>query len=1181
MLDEPQSIDDIHTMTERGGPTTQAGIYYQNSIAALYLGDLLRWDIANPVERVVEVRVEAPAHVDDIVIRYSDRHREWVQAKLTIAPRGKAWEKLWVDFVAQREAEDFSAEDRLVLLLGTTSPLAQTLTDLAERAQHGNADEWRSRLTSDQAALATSIEALVGDAHRIFQRLRVERIEDVRLVRDFAPYRLPPSTASKDQLLVFLRDLAGGEARMRGIFEGARLRQSLRTIYGVVVRPPGVWGLDAYLEAVRNLAQIAVPGTAVGGSCDALFLWPQARSSEGEKSQIEDEFGGGGQILESDLIDLGDFPSLERRALIVHAGPGFGKSTLLLALSSRLSRTERVPAIIPLAGLATTGKDVLGYLTAVLNGEFKVALDWEQLSEDGSAVLLFDGLDEVAPERRAAVIRHVQVYKARFPNTPWMMTVRDPAVIPAGFDAPKYEILPLSEEEVKGFVTSWRPDLRAPRIAAFIAKMDAHQDLAALIRIPLFLSLLLATWDGEAPLPNGRADLIENYLTTLFRPDAHKDTPRPVDPDRLRAATEALSFELLERGEIGVGERDVRKVMAAHANGGISADQLYDDAIRCGLLRRQGGGRLAFPFPIVQEYLAACHLIAHHKDEIAARAGRAIERPWAQAIQFALEQLDDATGIAEALLGRQDDAFASMARLLGRCIANGMRCDTNVTNAVGRRLVAAWPHASFWTGKRIGQLLLDRWTEPLLPELRTKLHNKYLIHDGAGDILAKLADDALILDVLRAHIAEEISPNIGLLQDLVMPLSATVFEDYMAATARERNNIRQLWALGALIARLDATRIDKARLIDIAHDTNRPDIIRLAVCRLLGGSVPDDYWVMIERGLRSRDYHRFSAARDALECAPDLEEELIRLLSGLTIPKRARGELVDYLRRIFPNAERYLAFARAASTDPRLDTATRDKIRLWGAIIGDVTMFESLLADVSRLSPRDLATLSEMLADYPDRDHGLRLVKALEKRTLTPSQKIQVARALLIGARYKLERINLSSATVIKCPPHAALDAILALIDRWRTTTVFDRLERLLIETIGTEAGLDGSAETLEYHLRSIILEEIVGDFDNPYNNPVRSALSALQDRGVSLPLDILSLLVETSESNARIGALYAIGALGTRDALSYLLALSRTDKEDWSSILQNAEKLAARLNLFVVRTADGLAYAEGDALSP
>jgi hypothetical protein len=51
-------------MPERGGATTQAGIYYQNTVAARHLADLLDLSPLSPRERVVEVRLEAPAHVD-------------------------------------------------------------------------------------------------------------------------------------------------------------------------------------------------------------------------------------------------------------------------------------------------------------------------------------------------------------------------------------------------------------------------------------------------------------------------------------------------------------------------------------------------------------------------------------------------------------------------------------------------------------------------------------------------------------------------------------------------------------------------------------------------------------------------------------------------------------------------------------------------------------------------------------------------------------------------------------------------------------------------------------------------------------------------------------------------------------------------------------------------------------
>ena len=46
-------------MSESGGTTTQSGIYYQNSIAALFLGRLVDPTRAHN-QRIDSVRVEAP-----------------------------------------------------------------------------------------------------------------------------------------------------------------------------------------------------------------------------------------------------------------------------------------------------------------------------------------------------------------------------------------------------------------------------------------------------------------------------------------------------------------------------------------------------------------------------------------------------------------------------------------------------------------------------------------------------------------------------------------------------------------------------------------------------------------------------------------------------------------------------------------------------------------------------------------------------------------------------------------------------------------------------------------------------------------------------------------------------------------------------------------------------------------
>lgn len=82
-------------VAERGGAATQEGIYYQNTIAARYLADLLELSQQPPRDRVVEVRVEAPADVDDIVVRYADGHRDWIQVKTDLTASGEAWGRLW------------------------------------------------------------------------------------------------------------------------------------------------------------------------------------------------------------------------------------------------------------------------------------------------------------------------------------------------------------------------------------------------------------------------------------------------------------------------------------------------------------------------------------------------------------------------------------------------------------------------------------------------------------------------------------------------------------------------------------------------------------------------------------------------------------------------------------------------------------------------------------------------------------------------------------------------------------------------------------------------------------------------------------------------------------------------------------------------------------------------------
>lgn len=94
-------------MPERGGPSTQSGIFYQNSVSALYLGRLCDAAPRPEQDRVVEVRVEAPEDVDDIVVTFADDHRVYIQSKENIRQGQSAWNRLWQDFDNQFRNTNF------------------------------------------------------------------------------------------------------------------------------------------------------------------------------------------------------------------------------------------------------------------------------------------------------------------------------------------------------------------------------------------------------------------------------------------------------------------------------------------------------------------------------------------------------------------------------------------------------------------------------------------------------------------------------------------------------------------------------------------------------------------------------------------------------------------------------------------------------------------------------------------------------------------------------------------------------------------------------------------------------------------------------------------------------------------------------------------------------------------
>lgn len=147
---------------EGGGPTAQAGIYFQNCITSLRLARMLcRDDFGNSaLGHVVQVRTEAPGHVDDTVVKYSSNRVEYIQAKMDIRQNSVVWKDLWTYFYDQYSSASFNSdrEGDFITLAVKGSNRIQTLKDLLARAKTSHTkEEWEQRLTNPQKALKKNI----------------------------------------------------------------------------------------------------------------------------------------------------------------------------------------------------------------------------------------------------------------------------------------------------------------------------------------------------------------------------------------------------------------------------------------------------------------------------------------------------------------------------------------------------------------------------------------------------------------------------------------------------------------------------------------------------------------------------------------------------------------------------------------------------------------------------------------------------------------------------------------------------------------------------------------------------------------------------------------------------------------------------------------------------------------
>lgn len=1162
-------------MPEVGGSSTQAGIFYQNTVAALALAEMLDLERKSPREQLVEVRLEAPEDVDDVVLRFADSHLEFCNVKLRLQISDRAWPGIWKSLATQFRRNSFREADQLTIIVADRGKDSQAVSDLCERACASlHSAELSSRLSARSKTAFDSISKLLGSDEEAFELIRKCRLLH-RSVEEceaqLSRKRLAGARSPAPALISILRDVAGGESRRRGLFQPAPLRRRLHSQFKILIDEPLEWGLAAYREAIARLSNIEVPGLGISGPCKELFVWPRAKEYDPTRHvDFEDEFPVMEEGSEADpSLDLRSFPTDQLDKTIVVAGPGYGKSALLTAIANELCESAFVPVSIPLATFAKADTSIVAFLEQFINQEFNLRADWQTLAEHGLLVLLLDGLDEVPSGLRTVLLNRIALFSARYPRAAWMLSARDASIVSGLHEARVIELLPLNDADIERFGDSMSRFLGGMEGWELANKLELYPDLQRLARIPLFLVMLLGTGGISAGGPTTRSDLIEAYLKTLFEPSSHKNLVEVDDSSSLlRPLAERLAFRLIERQEIGANEREVRRVISELIETREQDGKFLDLLKRNGILRSGELSRNVFPYPIVQEYLAACHLVSEHSNAIASRIDDAIKRPWAQVIQFALEQHPQPEPSIQLMLSREDDAFCTGLRLVGRCVANGAKISPKLKREISDRLVKFWVHAPSNSREKVGQLLADGFTDPLSTNLQEALHCPWLMNCGAGEILSTVNDSALTISVLEnlmekhqtsLMLYRSFRPALRLAGDVAFNIVVSRLQDPLLETTDKERIV-------SILGNFEIGGVSRDEALKSARQTNLSTQARLRSYYLAGQPLENDAIDLMNFALRQSNWDRNYNAVDLIGLHADPGNLLIDTFVDPDVALERKQKIADSLSDVFSKPEQRNSFMRRCVADERVDESLKMILRLFLARYGDRLIFESLVDEVPELNIGDVSTIISLFGHFPDYNLGARAAELVAKKVRTGEDATLMAGSAATGMTYIFEMDWLNSGVLSATTPHPAIALWVEIVESWSNISDLSVLQRLRILTAASRMGSRWARTQMELILNSVESLDEYPVWEDDYGHTVSSALHELRQRCPTLT-EALRRKVLASDiyniSSIGISALQSNGSLG---ALSELVALHSSTKDWWmrDAAANAIEQLSARVNVSV-----------------
>jgi len=211
--------------------------------------------------------------------------------------------------------------------------------------------------------------------------------------------------------------------------------------------------------------------------------------------------------------------------LFILGKPGAGKTTFLKYITLQAARGQlfAIPIFVSLKQWADSKLELFDFMVKQFEiCQFPEARPFIQLIlQQGKAIVLFDGLDEVQQEnrQRAQVIAVLRDFSRQYLTSQCLITCRI-AATDYSFEQFTYmEVADFTNEQINEYAKKWFSGEKLAKQALFFQEFNKseHKGLRDLARTPLLLSLLCLGFEDSLRFPHRRVDIYEDALEVLLK----------------------------------------------------------------------------------------------------------------------------------------------------------------------------------------------------------------------------------------------------------------------------------------------------------------------------------------------------------------------------------------------------------------------------------------------------------------------------------------------------------------------------------------------------------------------------------------------------------------------------------------------------------------------------------------